>query len=77
MKKIKVFILIGFIIIGILTLTGCVELNTATENGVNNNQTVKEIKECEHDWVMTSEYDWVFGGHRIISKCSKCGKKIK
>lgn len=32
---------------------------------------------CEHDWVLTSEYVWLTGGYRNISKCSKCGKVVK
>jgi len=31
---------------------------------------------CEHDYVITSKYDWLFEQYKTISKCTKCGKEI-
>lgn len=36
-----------------------------------------EKVECEHDWVLTSEYDWFRASFRNVSKCSRCGKVVK
>ena len=72
MKVIKILILMLFVSIGLLVLTGCSCLNTISEN----NQIV-EPKVCEHEWVITSEYDWIFSQYRTISKCSKCCEEIK
>ena len=38
---------------------------------------VETVDNCEHDWVITSEYSWYRGQYRTISKCSKCGKVVK
>mgnify|MGYP006334198495 CR=1 FL=1 len=35
------------------------------------------VENCEHDWVVSSEYSWYRNAYRIISKCSKCGKVVK
>lgn len=38
---------------------------------------VETVDNCEHDWVITSEYVWYRGLYRNVSKCSKCGKTVK
>lgn len=40
------------------------------------NNTVDEEK-CEHDWVVTSKYNFLTNAYQTYSKCSKCGKEIK
>lgn len=49
-------------------------------------QTVKPVEtvdnsvekvECDHDWVITSEYVWYRSQYRNVSKCSKCGEVVK
>ena len=35
------------------------------------------VENCEHDWVLTSEYVWYRNLYRNVSKCSKCGKVVK
>lgn len=37
----------------------------------------KAQEECEHDWVITSKYDYFRKSYKTISKCSKCGKEIE
>lgn len=32
--------------------------------------------ECEHNWVVTSKYNFFLSSYKTISKCSKCGKEI-
>lgn len=38
---------------------------------------VETVDNCEHDWVLTSEYVWLRQQYRNVSKCSKCGKVVK
>lgn len=38
---------------------------------------VETVDNCEHDWVVSSEYSVWGRGYRTISKCSKCGKVVK
>ena len=35
------------------------------------------VDNCEHDWVVCSEYVWLRQQYRNVSKCSKCGKVVK
>lgn len=34
------------------------------------------LKPCEHEFVMSSKYNWFFRQYQIVSKCIKCGKVI-
>ena len=38
---------------------------------------VETVDNCEHDWVLTSEYVWLRQQYRNVSKCSRCGKVVK
>ena len=38
---------------------------------------VETVDNCEHDWVISSEYSVWGRGYRTVSKCSKCGKVVK
>lgn len=38
---------------------------------------VETVDNCEHDWVITSEYSVWGRGYRTISKCSKCGEVVR
>ena len=33
--------------------------------------------DCDHDWVITSEFNLLWKSYRTVSKCSKCGKVIR
>lgn len=35
------------------------------------------VDNCEHDWVVVSEYHFWTQSWRNVSKCSKCGKVVK
>lgn len=72
MKKLKIFILIGIMIAGAILLTGCTEVDP---NQIAEQERIEE--ECEHDWVVTSEYSWIFESYRTVTKCSKCGKVVR
>lgn len=32
--------------------------------------------DCQHEWVVTSKYNWFLNGYKTYSVCSKCGGKI-
>lgn len=32
--------------------------------------------QCEHEFAVTSKYNWLLGSYKTISKCIKCGKEI-
>lgn len=74
MKKFKIVILLGIMILGTVLLTGCVEI---TQNQTATNQEATTIQECQHDWIISSEYSWLTSSYRTVSKCSKCGKVVK
>lgn len=44
----------------------------------NKTETVNtEIENCEHDFVITSKYDFWRNSYKTISKCAKCGKIVE
>lgn len=69
MKKIVSLVII--LILVLIVLCGCTEVNENTTE-----ERKIEVVECEHDWVITSKYDWFFSQYKTISKCSKCGTEI-
>lgn len=74
MKKLKI-VLLGFIVlVGLVLLTGCEYKTTNSSQGTTQ---TKQVKECEHDWVVTSKYNFWTESYKTISKCSKCGKVIE
>jgi hypothetical protein len=34
------------------------------------------LEPCQHEYVMSSKYNWFFRQYQIVSKCTKCGKVI-
>lgn len=37
---------------------------------------VTENTECEHEFVVTSKYDWWWRSYKTFSKCVKCGLEV-
>ena len=74
MKKLKIVILLGMILLGAVLLTGCAEVS---QNQTASNQEATTIQECQHNWTISSEYSWLTNSYRTVSKCSKCGKVVK
>lgn len=74
---VTICICIMLCVIGVGFMLFVLELDkvTVVENSVENS--VESVDNCEHDWVITSEYSWYRGQYRTISKCSKCGKVVK
>lgn len=46
-------------------------INTSSQTTIK-----KQQEECNHDWVVTSTYDFMHSTYKTISKCSKCGKEV-
>lgn len=52
--------------------------NVDTSEYKNNAIQRQKIQEdCQHDWVITSKYDYFRECYKTISKCSKCGKEVE
>lgn len=84
MNKITfIFGLLGMCVI-ITTILICLTAGTDIDVDAVQSQQLEEQHrieslqaECEHDWVVTSKYDFIWRQFRTISKCSKCGKEIE
>lgn len=65
-------IIIAAVFVGgtILTIKTIKAETTSTQN-----ETIEQI-ECEHEFVITSKYNWWLDKYKTISKCVKCGKEI-
>lgn len=35
-----------------------------------------QTQQCEHEWIVSSKYDFIFKSYKTISKCAKCGKEV-
>ena len=87
MNKLKIengitFIALIITICVLLVLTAAtigivVSGNKIYEDEKVNMQETKVQQNCEYDWVITSEYDFMHSSYRTVSKCSKCGKVVK
>lgn len=66
---------IMILILALLILFTClIRLLLGMPKTINDTETQKN---CEHEFVMVSEYNYWFRSYEIYSKCSKCGKEIK
>ena len=73
-----IVICIMLCLIGTSMFFFCLGLDDAQKRPVETvDNSVDNSVECEHDWVVSSEYSWYRNAYRIISKCSKCGKVVK
>lgn len=78
----------GITLVALILIIGLLIILTATiirhivlsidwkEINTIESQNIQVEKECNHDWVTTSKYDFIYGCFKTISKCSKCGKEI-
>ena len=64
-------------VLGVGFMLFVLELDKMTVNKVNVDNSVETVENCEHDWVLTSEYVWHRSQYRNVSKCSKCGRVVK
>jgi len=61
-----IFLLVIVVVCGIFVIG--LETTSKSEPSVN--------VDCQHEWVVTSSYNWLMKSYRTYSKCSKCGQKI-
>lgn len=68
-------IIMFFLVIVAIFIIGSVTIENAnTQDNVDIYKA--QPKQCEHEWVISSKYDFIFSQYKTISKCSKCGKEI-
>lgn len=60
-------------VLGVGFMLFVLELNKVTVVETVDNS----VENCEHDWVVSSEYSVWGRGYRTVSKCSKCGRVVK
>lgn len=87
MKKLKnnkgisitglVITIMVLLLIESLSILILVRVNVFTKTEKEGKQETNAQVNCEHDWVITSEYSFWFNSYRTVSKCSKCGKVVK
>ena len=66
--------IIVLIILTMVSITIVVE--TIQNETINTNQ-INQQEICNHEWVITSKYDYMKECYKTISKCSKCGKEVE
>ena len=67
------------IIIILLILAGVtleIIMPKITNENANTEPTVKQ-EHCQHEYVITSKWDFFRESYKTISKCSKCGKEVE
>lgn len=65
------------LLIASLSILILVRANEFTKTEKEGKQETNAQVNCEHDWVVTSQYSFWFNCYRTVSKCSKCGKVVK
>ena len=65
----------GLTMIELLIYTALVLIVGVLIYGLDNATNVEDIN-CEHEYVVSSRYDWLFEQYKTISKCTKCGYEI-
>ena len=80
-KFLKILVIIltimVLLLIASLSILILVRVNEFTKTEKEGKQETNAQVNCEHDWVITSEYSFWFNCYRTVSKCSKCGKVVK
>ena len=65
-------------IVVMLILTGmAIRIIMGAKEEYKTNNMKQEESNCEHDWAITSKYDWIRKSYKTISKCSICGKEVE
>lgn len=73
-----VSLVITIIVLLILTGIGIVIISSDFEERQKDNNNKSNHQEiCQHEWVVTSKYDFIWQSYKTISKCSKCGKEVE
>lgn len=72
MKDLTTYAITTIICLTIVLASIVIAINTNKTETVNT-----EIENCEHDFVITSKYDFWRSSYKTISKCTKCGKVVE
>lgn len=72
MKDLTTYAITTIICFAIVLASIVIAINTNKTETVNT-----EIENCEHDFVITSKYDFWRNSYKTISKCAKCGKIVE
>lgn len=72
MKDLTTYAITTIICFTIVLVSIVIAINTNKTETVNT-----EIENCEHDFVITSKYDFWRSSYKTISKCTKCGKIVE
>lgn len=80
LKREKGITLVALIvtIIVLLILAG-ISISMITNTNLNeySNSIIQQEENCQHDYVITSKWDYFKDCYKTISKCSKCGKEVE
>lgn len=72
MKDLTTYAITTMICFTIVLASIVIAVNTNKTETINT-----EIENCEHDFVITSKYDFWRNSYKTISKCTKCGKVVE
>lgn len=65
----------GLTMLELLIYTALVLIVGTIIYGLDNTANVENIN-CEHEYVVSSKYNYLRGQYKTISKCAKCGYEI-
>ena len=65
----------GLTMLELLIYTALVLIVGALIYGLDNAPNVENV-DCEHEYVVSSKYNYLRGQYKTISKCAKCGYEI-
>lgn len=80
LKREKGITLVALIvtIIVLLILAGIsIEMIMNTNINEYSNSIIQQEENCQHEYVITSKWDYFKDCYKTISKCSKCGKEVE
>lgn len=71
-----VSLVITIIVLVIITGVGIAIIVCQKPNENIDGNVIENQKHCQHEYVITSKWDWLRDSYKTISKCSKCGKEV-
>ncbi len=71
-----VALVVVLIVLIILTGVGIAIITSEVLNEPINGNDAEKQEYCQHEYVITSKWDWIRESYKTISKCSKCGKEV-
>ena len=65
------------IVVVIVALVTCGLATLEKEQSLENEKWLQVVEECQHDYAITSKYNFLVGRYKTISKCTKCGYEVE